>query len=74
MPDGFIPDYPVEDNPIEPYQLGDEREAMLSAVLTRLGADTGRWGRTAARAPARALGAEIPLEHGPAWGAHILLR
>ena len=74
MPDGFIPDYPVEDNPIEPYQLGDEREAMLSAVLTRLGADTGRGGRTAARTPARALGAEIPLEHGPAWGAHILLR
>ena len=74
MPDGFVPDYPVADNPVEPYQLGDEREAMLSAVLTRLGAKTGRGGLKAAGAPVRALGAEIPLEHGPAWGAHILLR
>jgi C-terminal processing protease CtpA/Prc len=74
MPDGFVPDYPVWDNPVEPYQLGDPREAMLSAVLTRLGADTGRGGRAAAKAPARALGAEIPLEHDPTWGAHILLR
>lgn len=74
MPDGFVPDYPVEDNPVEPYQLGDPREAMLSAVLTHLGADTGRPGRRAARAPRRTLGAEIPLGHGPGWGAHILLR
>ncbi len=74
MPDGFKPDFYVNDNPVESYQLGDEREAMLSAVLSYLGADTGRLGRTAARAPARALGAEIPLEHDPFWGAHILLR
>ena len=74
MPDGFKPDFYVNDNPVESYQLGDEREAMLSAVLSYLGADTGRLGRTAARAPARTLGAEIPLEHDPFWGAHILLR
>ena len=74
MPDGFVPDYPVADNPVEPYQLGDPKEAMLSAVLTHLGAETGRGGRKAAMAPVRTLGAEIPLEHDPAWGAHILLR
>ena len=72
MPDGFIPDFPVEDNPVEPFQLGDPREVMLSKVLTYLGADPWRSGSEAARAPARTLGAEIPLEHGPAWGAHIL--
>jgi hypothetical protein len=64
----------VNDNPVESYQLGDEREAMLSAVLSYLGADTGRLGRKAAGAPARALGMEIPLEHDPFWGAHILTR
>ena len=74
MPDGFKPDFYVDDNPFEPYQLGDEREAMLSAVLSYLGADAGRLGRTAARASARSLGAEVPLEHDPFWGAHILLR
>ena len=36
MPDGFMPDYEVEDRPLEPYQLGDEREAMLAAVLAQL--------------------------------------
>ena len=74
MPDGFKPDFYVNDNPVESYQLGDEREAMLSAVLSYLGADTGRLGRTAARAPERTLGAEVPLGHDPFWGAHILLR
>ena len=72
MPDGFIPDFPVEDNPVEPFQLGDPREVMLSKVLTYLGADPWRSRSEAARAPARRLGAEIPLEHGPTWGAHIL--
>ena len=74
MPDGFMPDYPVEDNPAEPYQLGDPKEAMLSAVLTRLGADTGRPGRSAAHAPARTFAEEIPLERDPMSYAHILLK
>ena len=74
MPDGFKPDYYVNDKPVEPYQLGDEREAMLSAVLSYLGADTGLPGRSASRTPARTLGAEIPLEHDPFWGVHILTR
>lgn len=74
MPDGFKPDFYVKDYPVESYQLGDEREAMLSAVLSYLGADTGRPGHAAARAPERTLGAEIPLGHDPFWGAHILLR
>ena len=74
MPDGFVPDFPVEDNPVEPYPLGDPREVMLSKVLTYLGADTGRSaGHSAAHAPARALGAGIPLERDPIDYAHILL-
>lgn len=32
-PFGFTPDVEVQDNPTEPYQLGDEREAMLRAAL-----------------------------------------
>ena len=74
MPDGFMPDYPVEDNPLESYPLGDPREAMLSAVLTHLGADTGRSGRSAARAAARTFAEEIPLERDPMSYAHILLK
>jgi len=79
MPDGFTPDYVVEDNPVEPYQLGDEREAMLAAVLARLrGSEATPQGAAAAAraagAPAPALGAEIPRDRGPAYGAHILLR
>ena len=74
MPDGFMPDFPVQDNPVEPYPLGDPREMMLSKVLTYLGAETGRpAGSSAAHAPARALGAEIPLERDPLDYAHILL-
>ena len=37
MPDGLIPDTEAEDNPFEPYQLGDENEAMLKAALEKAG-------------------------------------
>lgn len=36
-PDGFAPDYEVEDNPFDGYQLGDENETMLKAALIRAG-------------------------------------
>lgn len=79
MPDGFKPDYPAEDNPVEPYQLGDEREAMLATVLAHIesrGATTPKSGRAAGavRPAGTALGAEIPLERDPAFGAHIILK
>ena len=75
MPDGFKPDYVVEDDPTEPYQLGDEREAMLAAVLAHLrGGETTPHAARSAAAPARALGPEIARDRGPAWGAHVLLR
>lgn len=74
MPDGFTPDYPVEDNPVAPYQLGDQREPMLAAVLERLGGKAGAAGRAAApAAPVRALGPEIPQPRDPASYAQILL-
>ena len=74
MPDGFTPDYPVEDNPVAPYQLGDQREPMLAAVLERLSGRAGAVGRASApAAPVRALGPEIPQPRDPASYAHILL-
>lgn len=36
-PDGLTPNFEVADNPVQPYQLGDDREAMLRAALTRAG-------------------------------------
>ena len=76
MPDGFKPDFEVEDRPVEPYQLGNESEAMLAAVLARLrGSETTpHGGARAAGVPAHALGAEIPRDRGPAYGTRILLQ
>lgn len=37
MPDGFVPDTEVEDDPTETYPLGDERELMLNTALLRAG-------------------------------------
>lgn len=37
MPNGLKPNTEVEDNPFEPYQLGDENEAMLRAALEKAG-------------------------------------
>lgn len=37
MPNGLKPNTEVEDNPFEPYQLGDENEAMLRAALIKAG-------------------------------------
>lgn len=37
MPDGYIPDIEVEDNPIDGYQLGDPEESMLKVALTQAG-------------------------------------
>ena len=34
MPDGFAPDVTVHDNPLDGYQLGDERETMLAAAIS----------------------------------------
>lgn len=33
MPDGFQPDYKVQDNPLDGYQLGDPAETMFAAAL-----------------------------------------
>lgn len=37
MPNGFTPDVEVKDNPEEPYDLGDDREALLRVALTKAG-------------------------------------
>ena len=37
MPDGFVPDIPVEDNPQEARELGDPKETMLAVALAQAG-------------------------------------
>lgn len=37
MPDGFVPDVEVADDPLDGHQLGDPEETMLSAALARAG-------------------------------------
>lgn len=37
MPDGFKPNIVIKDNPEEPYDLGDDREALLRMALTKAG-------------------------------------
>lgn len=37
MPDGYLPDIEVEDDPIDGYQLGDPEESMLKVALTQAG-------------------------------------
>ena len=37
MPFGFTPDYSVDDNPLDGYQLGDPNETMLKTALTLAG-------------------------------------
>lgn len=60
MPDGFVPDVPVDDVPYEPYELGDEREAMLRVALQRAGKkDLAERPQTGKRAP-RATRTQIP--------------
>ena len=40
MPDGIAPHYPVEDDPLDGYALGDPRETMLSVALSLIGGRT----------------------------------
>lgn len=37
MPDGFIPDIQIEDDPIQAYQIGDVNEPLLKQALTEAG-------------------------------------
>lgn len=37
MPDGYIPDIEIKDNPVEGFQLGDPEESMLKVALTQAG-------------------------------------
>lgn len=67
MPDGFEPDFQVEDNPTEAYQLGDENEAMLKAVLSYI--KTGSVNST--RAGGTML-TELPAVNGNACGRRIM--
>lgn len=58
MPDGLKPDYPVRDNPLDGYQLGDPRETMLAATLAiASGSAPGASLRSRAPVPT-----ELPLE------------
>lgn len=36
-PAGIVPNVEIEDNPVDPYPLGDDREALLRVALTKAG-------------------------------------
>ena len=36
-PNGIVPEIEIDDNPEEPYALGDDREALLRVALTEAG-------------------------------------
>ena len=71
MPDGLTPDTEAEDIFEEPYQLGDEREAMLNLALQKAG-KTDLVSRVASRsAVALPVGKEIPMKQHPLDGKRI---
>lgn len=60
MPDGLAPDYPVEDNPHDGFQLGDPQESMLSVALGLAGFEApAPAARQRSRTPAPE---EVPVE------------
>ena len=70
MPDGMVPNVKAEDDPMQPYQLGDENEAMLKVALTRAGkkypdAPASRSGKTIME--------ELPTPQKANFGKRILL-
>ena len=71
MPDGLTPDTEAEDIFEEPYQLGDEREAMLNLALQKAG-KTDLVSRVVSRsAVALPVGKEIPMKQHPLDGKRI---
>lgn len=71
MPDGLTPDIEAEDMFEEPYQLGDEREALLNIALQRAG-KTDLQSRVASRSViALPEGKEIRMKQNPLDGKRI---
>ena len=71
MPNGLTPDVEAKDLFEEPYQLGDEREAMLNLALQRAG-KTDLQGRSASRsAVALPMGKELCGNQHPLDGKRI---
>ena len=71
MPNGLTPDVEANDLFEEPYQLGDEREAMLNLALQRAG-KTDLQGRSASRsAVALPMGKELCGNQHPLDGKRI---
>ena len=72
MPDGLTPDIEAEDLFVEPYQLGDEREALLNIALQRAGKtdlETPAVSRSVSALPE---GMVIPYSKNPLDGKRIL--
>ena len=67
MPDGFEPDFLVEDNPVEPYPLGNSNEAMLKAVLSYI-----RYGKIIPTKSAGTKLEEAPSINGSSYGRRIM--
>lgn len=68
MPDGFEPDFLVDDDPTSTAQLGDGNEAMLNAVL-----DYIRTGSVPATRAPEAMPEALPSRYDASYGKSILL-
>jgi len=64
MPDGFTPDYEVDDNVLDGKQLGDPEETMLRVALERAGYDFAASPKGKAAKAVAASACEL-LEHQP---------
>ena len=72
MPDGLAPDYEVEDDPLDGFELGDPRETMLARTLSLCGYKaTATTARPSARPAARKKVDAEPLR--PNYGMRIAL-
>ncbi len=68
MPDGFEPDFAVDDDPTRTEQLGDGNEAMLNAVLTYI-----RTGSVASTRAPEAIPTALPARYDGSYGKCIML-
>lgn len=75
MPNGLTPDFEVTDNPEEPYDLGDDREALLRAALTKAGYTNFTPKVETSRAAVRSVGMPFKsASRNPLDGKRITLR
>jgi C-terminal processing protease CtpA/Prc len=71
-PNGLTPNFKVEDDPIDGYQLGDVRESMLAAALKRAGKEDAVERVMTRSANERLQFKEIPFHYSKTFGMSIV--